>query len=124
MYFRKPQDSHSQLRHQPCLPGLQARYLVERQSNDLWACVLDDGNEHRRHVIDQVVSTALPESQNPDEVYGRTGKGCVVWNKPTYWECFCSSGRDSILRKSSRPCLPMVFYVGIDGICEHCVVSE
>jgi len=47
---------------------LQARYLVERQSMELWTTVLDVGNEHRRAVIDQVVSTALPESTNPDEV--------------------------------------------------------
>jgi len=47
---------------------LQARYLVERQSPDLWALVLNSENEHRRNVIDQVVSTALPESTNADEV--------------------------------------------------------
>merc|ERR1719197_2308260 len=47
---------------------LQARYLVERQSNELWAISLNPENQHRRNVIDQVVSTALPESTNPDEV--------------------------------------------------------
>eukprot|EP00425_Heterocapsa_triquetra_P012914 CAMPEP_0195155382 /NCGR_PEP_ID=MMETSP0448-20130528/184129_1 /TAXON_ID=66468 /ORGANISM="Heterocapsa triquestra, Strain CCMP 448" /LENGTH=1710 /DNA_ID=CAMNT_0040194169 /DNA_START=8 /DNA_END=5137 /DNA_ORIENTATION=+ len=47
---------------------LQARYLVERQSAELWEMVLKDDNQHRRAVIDQVVSTALPESTNPDEV--------------------------------------------------------
>jgi len=47
---------------------LQARYLVERQNPDLWAMVLTDENQHRRNVIDQVVSTALPESSSPDEV--------------------------------------------------------
>mmetsp|Transcript_27457 Transcript_27457/g.48733 ORF Transcript_27457/g.48733 Transcript_27457/m.48733 type:complete len:1718 (-) Transcript_27457:73-5226(-) len=47
---------------------LQARYLVERQSPDLWALVLNPENEYRRNVIDQVVSTALPESTNADEV--------------------------------------------------------
>lgn len=47
---------------------LQARYLVERQSTDLWAMVLTPDNEFRRNVIDQVVSTALPESVNADEV--------------------------------------------------------
>jgi hypothetical protein len=46
----------------------QARYLVERQSQDLWLKVLDDNNEFRQAVLDQVVQTALPESKNPDEV--------------------------------------------------------
>jgi clathrin heavy chain len=47
---------------------LQARYLVERQSPELWGMVLQPDNEHRRSVIDQVVSTALPESTNADEL--------------------------------------------------------
>jgi clathrin heavy chain len=47
---------------------LQARYLVERQSPELWAMVLTPENEFRRSVIDQVVSTALPESTNADEL--------------------------------------------------------
>jgi len=47
---------------------LQARYLVERQSAELWELVLKPTNQYRRNVIDQVVSTALPESSNADEV--------------------------------------------------------
>merc|ERR1712151_629987 len=47
---------------------LQARYLVERQSPELWANVLDPENQYRRNVIDQVVGTALPESTNADEI--------------------------------------------------------
>eukprot|EP00933_Yihiella_yeosuensis_P029628 TRINITY_DN23254_c0_g4_i1.p1 TRINITY_DN23254_c0_g4~~TRINITY_DN23254_c0_g4_i1.p1 ORF type:complete len:1717 (+),score=465.38 TRINITY_DN23254_c0_g4_i1:179-5329(+) len=47
---------------------LQARYLVERQSPELWEIALNTENQHRRNVIDQVVSTALPESSNADEV--------------------------------------------------------
>jgi len=46
----------------------QARYLVERQNENLWATILDDDNEHRGKVIDSVISQALPESKNPDEV--------------------------------------------------------
>lgn len=46
----------------------QARYLVERQSLEAWAIVLSDSNTSRRNLVDQVVSTALPESHNPDEV--------------------------------------------------------
>eukprot|EP00916_Digyalum_oweni_P021100 GHVL01035078.1.p1 GENE.GHVL01035078.1~~GHVL01035078.1.p1 ORF type:complete len:1411 (+),score=249.62 GHVL01035078.1:264-4496(+) len=47
---------------------LQAKYLVERQSEALWSTVLDPGNSHRRAVMDQVVSSALPESKNADEL--------------------------------------------------------
>lgn len=47
---------------------LQARYLVERQSAELWAQVLSENNEHRRSVIDQVVSTALPETSDQYQV--------------------------------------------------------
>eukprot|EP00163_Fabomonas_tropica_P025672 TRINITY_DN4486_c0_g1_i1.p1 TRINITY_DN4486_c0_g1~~TRINITY_DN4486_c0_g1_i1.p1 ORF type:complete len:1704 (-),score=653.64 TRINITY_DN4486_c0_g1_i1:69-5180(-) len=46
----------------------QSRYLVERQDAELWAYVLRDDNEFRRNVIDQVVSTALPETENPEAV--------------------------------------------------------
>ncbi len=47
---------------------MQARYLVERQSPELWSRVLDPENPHRQQVIDQVVQTALPETKNVDEV--------------------------------------------------------
>lgn len=47
---------------------LQSRYVVERMDTDLWAHVLADDNQHRRQLIDQVVSTALPESKNPEQV--------------------------------------------------------
>ncbi|KHN40089.1 Clathrin heavy chain 1 [Glycine soja] len=47
---------------------LQARYVVERMDADLWEKVLNPENEFRRQLIDQVVSTALPESQSPDQV--------------------------------------------------------
>lgn len=47
---------------------LQARYLVERLSKELWADVLAPENEYRGQVIEQVISAALPESKNVDEV--------------------------------------------------------
>lgn len=47
---------------------LQARYVVDRSDNDLWMKVLDEENKYRRSLIDQVVSTALPESRNPEQV--------------------------------------------------------
>ncbi|MCO5556042.1 hypothetical protein L7F22_009586 [Adiantum nelumboides] len=46
----------------------QARYLVMRRQLDLWASVLQGDNTHRSALIDQVVSTAVPESTNPDDV--------------------------------------------------------
>ena len=33
--------------------------------------------QYRRNVIDQVVSTALPESTNADEAYYLGGEGCI-----------------------------------------------
>ncbi|KAJ6670981.1 CLATHRIN HEAVY CHAIN RELATED [Salix viminalis] len=47
---------------------LQARYVVERMDGDLWDKALSPDNEYRRQLIDQVVSTALPESKSPDQV--------------------------------------------------------
>ena len=47
---------------------IQARYVTERMDTELWALVLDPENEYRRQLIDQVVSTALPESKNPEQV--------------------------------------------------------
>ncbi|GAB2274517.1 Clathrin heavy chain [Dionaea muscipula] len=48
---------------------LQARYVVERMDLELWEKVLSpDNNEYRRQLIDQVVSTALPESKSPEQV--------------------------------------------------------
>jgi clathrin heavy chain len=47
---------------------LQARYLVERQSKELWNTVLSADNPHRKAIIEQVVSAALPDSKNVEEV--------------------------------------------------------
>lgn len=46
----------------------QARYLVLRRRLDLWIQVLHPDNFLRRQLIDQVVTTAVPESTNPDDV--------------------------------------------------------
>ncbi|KAF8863426.1 clathrin heavy chain [Acephala macrosclerotiorum] len=46
----------------------QARYLLERADRELWTFVLSPNNIHRRSVIDQVISTAVPESTEPDKV--------------------------------------------------------
>ena len=46
----------------------EARYLVARREPDLWATVLDKDNPFRRQLIDQVVQTALSETQDPEDV--------------------------------------------------------
>lgn len=46
----------------------QAKYLVERRDPDLWTIVLNPESPFRRELIDQVVSTALPEANLPEEV--------------------------------------------------------
>lgn len=46
----------------------EARYLVRRRDGDLWASVLVEGNPYRRPLIDQVVQTALSETQDPEDV--------------------------------------------------------
>lgn len=46
----------------------QARYLLERADRELWMFVLSENNLHRRSVVDQVISTAVPESTDPTKV--------------------------------------------------------
>ena len=42
--------------------------MVSRQSKELWKLVLSEENEHRKEIVDQVITTELPESKNPEEV--------------------------------------------------------
>ncbi|PNS17825.1 hypothetical protein CAC42_3220 [Sphaceloma murrayae] len=46
----------------------QARYLLEREDLEIWSYVLSANNIHRRSLVDQVISTAVPESQDPEKV--------------------------------------------------------
>lgn len=46
----------------------EARYLVKRRDADLWAKVLIESNPYRRQLIDQVVQTALSETQDPEDI--------------------------------------------------------
>lgn len=46
----------------------QARYLLERSDPEIWDYVLSSNNLFRRSVVDQVIATAVPESQEPDKV--------------------------------------------------------
>ncbi|KAL5283426.1 CLTC family protein [Megaselia abdita] len=46
----------------------EARYLVRRRDAELWAEVLSEANPYKRQLIDQVVQTALSETQDPDDI--------------------------------------------------------
>merc|ERR1711992_416792 len=46
----------------------EARYLVKRRDMEMWAEVLNDENQYRRPLIDQVVQTALAETQDPEDI--------------------------------------------------------
>lgn len=46
----------------------QARYLVRRRDQDLWLEVLAEDNPFKRQLIDQVVQTALSETQDPEDI--------------------------------------------------------
>ncbi|XP_077996053.1 clathrin heavy chain 1 isoform X1 [Glandiceps talaboti] len=46
----------------------ESRYLVRRRDPDLWAEVLLENNKYRRQLIDQVVQTALSETQDPEDI--------------------------------------------------------
>lgn len=75
----------------------QARYLIEKRDAELWAKVLSEENSHRRSLIDQVVQTALPETETAEQVraclrdcvwsvYGLGWGLCnrVCWGSRTY----------------------------------------
>jgi clathrin heavy chain len=46
----------------------QARYLLERADSEVWDYVLSPNNLHRRSLVDQVTSYAVPSSTDPDKV--------------------------------------------------------
>ncbi|CAH0402691.1 unnamed protein product [Chilo suppressalis] len=46
----------------------QARYLVRRRDQELWLEVLAESNPFKRQLIDQVVQTALSETQDPEDI--------------------------------------------------------
>lgn len=54
--------------HENNLYKNEARYLVRRRDEELWAQVLKPDNEHRRPLVDQVVQTALNETQDADDI--------------------------------------------------------
>lgn len=46
----------------------QSRYLLERADLEIWSFVLNGNNVHRRSLVDQVISTAVPESTDSGKV--------------------------------------------------------
>ncbi|KAL1454246.1 hypothetical protein WDU94_010520 [Cyamophila willieti] len=46
----------------------EARYLVRRKDPELWVEVLSEANPFKRQLIDQVVQTALSETQDPEDI--------------------------------------------------------
>ncbi|XP_034237793.1 clathrin heavy chain [Thrips palmi] len=46
----------------------EARYLVRRRDAELWVEVLSESNPFKRPLIDQVVQTALSETQDPEDI--------------------------------------------------------
>lgn len=42
--------------------------MVARRNHELWSMVLNEENPYRRQLIDQVVQTALTETQDPEDV--------------------------------------------------------
>lgn len=48
----------------------QARYLVDRSSPELYEQVLSEDNEHRGLIVEQIISTALPDTREPNLISG------------------------------------------------------
>ena len=46
----------------------QARYILDRADIEIWDFVLNGNNVHRRSLTDQIISTAVPESTEPEKV--------------------------------------------------------
>eukprot|EP01006_Ploeotia_vitrea_P036086 TRINITY_DN65965_c0_g2_i1.p1 TRINITY_DN65965_c0_g2~~TRINITY_DN65965_c0_g2_i1.p1 ORF type:complete len:1702 (-),score=356.35 TRINITY_DN65965_c0_g2_i1:154-5214(-) len=64
-----------------CMFKQQSRYLVKRQDAELWAHVLKEDDDTRRQLVDQVVQTALPETNDPEEL-STTVKAFMEANLP------------------------------------------
>ncbi|KAG9438600.1 hypothetical protein H6P81_021454 [Aristolochia fimbriata] len=83
------------------LEQYEGRYVVERMDPELWEKVLSPDNEFRRQLIDQVVSTSLPESKSPEQVSAAV-KEYVVWSqvaKVQLCEGLVSDAIESFIRK-------------------------
>jgi clathrin heavy chain len=59
----------------------QARYLVDRCSAELYEQVLAEDNVHRPLIVEQIISTALPETREPNKISGSV-KAFMAANMP------------------------------------------
>lgn len=59
----------------------QARYLVDGGSPELYEQVLTEDNEHRALIVEQIISTALPETREPEKILGSV-KAFMAANMP------------------------------------------
>lgn len=59
----------------------QARYLVDRCSPELYEQVLDDENENRKMIVEQIISGALPDTREPNKISGAV-KAFMTANMP------------------------------------------
>lgn len=59
----------------------QARYLVDRGSPELYEQVLDESNESRPLIVEQIISSALPETREPNKISGAV-KAFMTANMP------------------------------------------
>lgn len=59
----------------------QARYLVDRCSSELYEEVLDENNENRRLIVEQIISNALPMTREPNKISGAV-KAFMTANMP------------------------------------------
>jgi len=68
--FRKGKcdDEMLELTNRNALFKEQAQYLVDREDMALWKRVLSSDNPNRKLIVDQITSSALPETQAPEKV--------------------------------------------------------
>lgn len=59
----------------------QARYLVDRCSSELYEQVLDESNENRKLIVEQIISNALPDTREPNKISGAV-KAFMTANMP------------------------------------------
>lgn len=59
----------------------QARYLVDRCSSELYDQVLDESNENRKLIVEQLISNALPATREPKKISGAV-KAFMTANMP------------------------------------------
>ncbi|CAF4357015.1 unnamed protein product, partial [Rotaria sordida] len=61
----------------------EARYLVRRKDPALWEYVLREDNQYRPPLINQVIQTAVAETQDPEEI-SVTVKAFMIADLPNH----------------------------------------